>query len=235
MLHKEMSLLLEEEQFHHHFQPLYNLNEKNRIGFEVLFRTNLYNNPELVFQSARTANKLYELETKSIGNAISTYSKSGKVKQNLFINVFPTTISNPLFSSFMNKIVNKNNIKSEEIIFEINESEIIFDMPLFLHGLENLKRKGFLFAIDDVGKGAASLRAIIELEPDYVKMDKYFAFNLSTSEQKQEMVKSVLTYCENTHTEFVLEGIENETDLKTAQKIGVPNGQGFLLGKPAPL
>lgn len=230
-----MNLLIEKEQFYHHFQPLYHLNGRKRIGYEVLFRTNLYNNPETVFQSAQTANKLYDLETKSISNAISTYSKSRKIKENLFINVFPTTISNPLFSSFMNKVVSKNNIESKEIIFEINESEGIFDIPSFSDGLESLKKEGFMFAIDDVGKGAASLRAIIELKPNYVKMDKYFSINLAISQQKQEMIKSVLTYCENTQTEFILEGIEKETDLKTAQKLGVPNGQGFLLGKPAPL
>ncbi|MGJ9458485.1 EAL domain-containing protein [Oceanobacillus sp. CF4.6] len=98
-----------------------------------------------------------------------------------------------------------------------------------------LKKRGFQIAIDDVGKGSASLKSIIELEPDYLKMDNYFAFDLSVSEQKQEMIKSFMTYCENTNTKFILEGIEKTEDLAVAKDLGVLYGQGFLLGKPTSL
>ncbi len=89
--------------------------------------------------------------------------------------------------------------------------------------------------MDDVGKGVASLQAIVELKPDYVKMDRYFAKHLAQSSRKQEMVRSIVTYCLNTDTKFVLEGIEIPEDLEMAKKIGVSIVQGFLLARPEPL
>lgn len=202
----KINSLIEHEQFYHHYQPLYNLTNGYRIGYEVLFRSIFFKNPEIPFQIARKANRLYELETKSIHKAIFSYCAAGYATKDakLFINVFPSTITNPTFSIFMNKILTETQLKSQQIIFEINETEVVPNTFSFKKGLSDLKKQGFLIAIDDVGKEAASLRAIIELEPNYVKMDRYFAVNLSISVHKQEMIKSIMTYCKNINIHFIM-------------------------------
>lgn len=233
----KINSLIEQEQYYHHYQPLYNLTNGYRIGFEVLFRSGIFKNPEIPFQIARKVNRLYELETKSIHKAIFSYCTAGyaTMEERLFINVFPSTITNPTFPTVMNKILTETQLKSQQIIFEINETEVVPNTFSFKKGLSDLKKQGFLFAIDDVGRGSASLRAIIELEPNYVKMDRYFADNLSISTHKQEMIKSIMDYCKNINIHFILEGIENPSDLEVAKSLGVSYGQGYLLGKPSPL
>ncbi|MGJ9458484.1 EAL domain-containing protein [Oceanobacillus sp. CF4.6] len=104
--------LIEQQQFFHHFQPIYNLTIRKKIGCEVLFRSNLIKNPEVVFQTALKVNLLYELEKRSTENAITSYSKSPYSPENgkLFINVFPSTLVNPDFPSFITTVLSKSKL-----------------------------------------------------------------------------------------------------------------------------
>ncbi|WP_156291244.1 EAL domain-containing protein [Oceanobacillus salinisoli] len=229
--------LIDDEQFFHHFQPLYHLKKRKRIGYEVLFRSKLFQNPEMAFQTAIAENCLYELEIKNIQKAIYSYSRiSGMTERDkLFINVYPSTLTQPAFLKFMHKLLLETHIKSYQIILEINESEVVCNTSLLQDRIAELKKLGYFIAIDDFGKGTASLRALIEFTPDFIKMDRYFADGLAASESKQEMIKSIVTFCESTNVYLIQEGIENQKELSIIHTLGVQFGQGYLLGKPAPL
>lgn len=235
MLLDKINALIARKQFYHHFQPLYDLTSWNRIGLEVLFRSALFENPEIAFEKARYLNKLIVLEKTSIHKAISSYNQteSHKAHEKLFINAYPSTLCHSSFINFINNVLSASILKNEQIVFEVNEKEVVNDINTFKHRLSELKKQGFLIAIDDVGKGMSSLRTIVEIEPHFVKMDNYFSKNLSDSVSKQEMIKSVLTYCKHTNIQFILEGIEEEKDLAVAKALGVCIGQGYLLGKPS--
>lgn len=73
------------------------------------------------------------------------------------------------------------------------------------------------------------------MEPDFIKLDRYFSIDLQKSKQKQTMIKFLLKYSNVTNCKIILEGIENEEVLKKARKLGVSYAQGFHLGKPAAL
>ncbi|WP_261376154.1 hypothetical protein [Brevibacillus brevis] len=57
---------------------------------------------------------------------------------------------------------------------------------------------------------------------------------LSSMPNKQKLVSLFVQYCQ-VQTQLVLEGIEEPEDLSVALALGVPIGQGFLLGHPEPL
>jgi EAL domain-containing protein (putative c-di-GMP-specific phosphodiesterase class I) len=98
--------------------------------------------------------------------------------------------------------------------------------------VNQLKQFGFKIAIDDVGKGASTLRSIIELEPNFVKMDRFFGIGLEQSVSKRRLIQRLIEFCGNDIT-FVLEGIEYHSDLEIAKDLGVHVGQGYFLGRPA--
>ena len=64
-----------------------------------------------------------------------------------------------------------------------------------------------------------------------LKLDRYFGNQLSAHLAKQKLVSLFVDFYRG-HIELVLEGIENPEDLLVAQELGVPVGQGFLLGRP---
>lgn len=139
---------------------------------------------------------------------------------------------NPLFNNLIQKIIHESVIESQQIIFEMNENELC-NLNEVKRSMFQLKDFGFQIAIDDYGKGASNLQSIIELKPDYIKLDNYFMENISHSKLKQEILYDLLQFCSKFDIELIVEGIEDKLSLAFIKTLGVHYAQGFLLGKPA--
>ncbi|MFS0555961.1 EAL domain-containing protein [Brevibacillus sp. 179-C9.3 HS] len=220
------------------FQPLVQLATGQFFGYEALLRSSTHQTPELLFRAARTEERLYELDILSMKKAIRTYfTKSTAIDSVplLFINVFPSTLLNPAFIAFITEDLYRP--WNRRIVLEINEAheeDKMWEIKLLGQKIHELRQHGFLIALDDVGSGAASLKKIVEYEPDIVKLDRYFGKQLSSIPTKQKLVSLFVHYCQG-QTQLVLEGIEEPEDLSVALDLGVPVGQGFLLGHPEQL
>lgn len=233
MLCKEgFTMLMKNELFYHLYQPLYHLKDLEVMGSEFLFRSQ-FGPPNHIFDQAKIVGMLYELDTKSILKALRTYFTSdfSKVGELLFLNIFPSTITSPIFPNFLETVLTEFPQSRHQIVFEINEMEKIDD-PSFIKRVQLLKECGFFIAIDDIGKGWSSLSRIIDLEPNFIKLDLYFSQSLSISHKKQAMIKALVNYCEATNIKIILEGIETEKDFAVAKALGVTYGQGYVLCRP---
>lgn len=228
---------IEEEQFHHYFQPIFDIKNEKKLGYEVLLRTDVYPNPEFAFQEAKKADRLNNLDTRSIKKALANYASLGDTKHDalLFVNAYPSTISDASFVSFLDNATKQNGLSKEQIVLEISEAELIEYPECFVSDLKVLKQQGYKVALDDVGKGYANFDMLIELEPDYIKLDKLFANQLENSKKKQGLIRFFLVYCEENQVELILEGLETESEMLIAKSLGVPIGQGYYLGRPAAL
>jgi len=231
----DIDFIIRKKQFHHVYQPVYDLRSWEIYGVEVLIRCEFFDSAELLFQVAAKEQKLYELDTCSIHYALAIYKEYAE-KQNTkwFLNVFPSTLVHPCFQNFLAQISGIPH-RADHLIFEMNEAEQITDMAALKEAVAALKaRPGFAIAIDDFGNGDASIRNLVELQPKYVKLDRFFSANLSASAAKQNMVKMLVEFCRENNMHLILEGIETPKDLAAAKRLGVRLGQGFLLGKPFP-
>ncbi|HJV16846.1 MAG TPA: EAL domain-containing protein [Bacillales bacterium] len=226
--------IIEKNDFFHCYQHLYKLKCMSAIGAELLLRTEM-GNPEFIFQLAREENKLFELDTKSIDRAFQTFFSQQEIVGLLFSNIFPSTILHPNFPSFVAYLLEHYPNLSKNVVFEIIETEKVDDEEKLKEKVQFLKKWGFQIAVDDVGKGWSSLCLIIELEPDFIKLDRYFSIDLANSAKKQKMIKLLLHFFEDTDTKMILEGIETSSDLRMAQSLGIHFCQGYLLSKPMPL
>jgi EAL domain-containing protein (putative c-di-GMP-specific phosphodiesterase class I) len=107
-------------------------------------------------------------------------------------------------------------------------------MRAFKQLIFELESKGFLIAINGSDKGSvsASFLPMLELDPTFVKLDRYFSQNLHSNVWKQHFIQSFLRYSEELHFKMILEGIEDEKDLAFAKFLGVSFGQGHIFGCP---
>ncbi len=227
----DLELLLKTRSFYHTYQPIYWLSHWNLFGYEAFLRSDLIDNPEKMFRTARKESLLYELDTTSMYHAIVSYFHHANYHSVLFVNLFPSTMMHPSFQSFMEQCIDEINIPCGSIVLEINEEEEITDFDTLRDVIARMKAKGFRIALDDMGKGATSLQKMLELEPDIIKLDCYFASNLSSSGRKQKLIELFVEYCKSENAQLVLEGIERPEDLATAKTLGVSLGQGYLLGR----
>lgn len=233
--------MLKNSNIYHLFQPIFSLNGLEKIGYEVLLRSKEFPNPEMAFQEARKEKQLYELDSHSIYKAIQTYlvESPAEKEEYLFVNIFPSTILHHDFPYFIKTITSKNYETkhvntSIKIVLEITESEEITDLGNFKERLLWLKQQGFLIAIDDIGKGYNFLQLYIDLDIDFLKLDRYFAKDLHLSKKKQGFISLFLEYCEQYGgSKLILEGVENEQEMAIANKLKIPYAQGYHLGRPA--
>lgn len=227
--------LIDTESFSHYFQGIYDIKNRLKIGSETLLRSE-FGDPEVIFQAAKAVNRLYELDQKSTIKALKTYTSFKDFqKKLLFINLFPSTILHPDFGDFLTLIAFQFPTMKYHLVFEILEAEMIKDFALLKERVQLIKSYGYFMGIDDVGKGFSDLGVIVEAEPHYIKLDRYFSIGLSHSHLKQEMIRSLLNYAQNSQLKVILEGIETEIDLNAAKVLGVEMCQGFLLDKPHPI
>jgi EAL domain-containing protein (putative c-di-GMP-specific phosphodiesterase class I) len=223
------------------FQPMWNLDRSTIFGYEALLRftDGFYDgNIERAFDLARENGVIFELDTMAITNSVSSFPKQLlRSEMLLFINVYSSTLLHPQFENFINQLMNKFPQVQGKLVFELNETEkeeASWSIPELKEKITLLKEKGFLVALDDVGKGIAGLNKIIEFAPNYIKLDRYFSMGLSQSKEKQQIISLLIQYA-NGKMGLILEGIEEEVDLEQAKILNVPVVQGYLLGKPEKL
>lgn len=226
--------LFENNKFYHDFQPIVDLARDQAVGYEALFRSGVYPNPESAYNQAIESNKLYELDIRSINEAVHSFLKAepGVRKKKLFLNAYPSTILHPDFSITMSALLKLFPEGGHPIVLEIIESEAINNFERLSRIIHHLKEQGLLIAVDDFGKGMDNINRTIEVDADYIKLDRYFSINLCHSEKKQAYVSFIVQYCDQFQIKAILEGLETESDIRLARRLGIHYAQGNLLGRP---
>ena len=220
--------------FTHNFQPIYHLHSHSCIGFEALMRSSDFPNPELAFEAAKRAGRSYDLDTASIDVAIQAYRESGLSDEDacLFINVLPSTLINPNFPAFIYHTIRTNQLRADQVVLEISESEQMDQLLDSFHMIQELVAQGFQFALDDVGKGYSNFDVMIAFPFNYIKLDRLFSTQLHLSGKKKALVQLFRDYCESQKVQLVLEGLETRQEYLLAMQLGVANAQGYFLGRP---
>ena len=225
-------ITIQKDELYTAYQPLYHLENESLFSFESLLRSKKEIPPNILFDTARTESKVNLLDRISIKKGISGFT--GQKDVLLFLNVFPSTLIQEDFFEFLDENIEQFEVNKNQLVFELNETVREaghWSIPALKTVVNELKKQGVKIAIDDVGTGIACNQKIIEFEPDFVKLDKYFGIGLSQSKLKQMTVQSYQFLCKGI-SQLVLEGIETLEDLQLAKELGVHIGQGFYLGKP---
>lgn len=212
----------------HLYQPIYQLETGKLLGYEALVRNTSLNklSPLDIFLQAEQQGCRTSLDCQLLCKAMASFKRhEGHV---LFLNVFPSTLLEPWFLSCWD---NHPNLISP-LVLEISESEPINDWKALKVIINELRKRGVKIALDDMGAGYSFFQHWVELNPEYIKLDSYYANDLSKSSIKQRILENLIKLFGDS-TETILEGIEKEEDLNTAKLLGIKYAQGYLLGRPS--
>ena len=128
------------------------------------------------------------------------------------------------------------NIPPQLIEVEITESMSLQDEAQFKESLAALRRYGIFLALDDFGKGYASLSVLQSFDVDVIKMDKTFLDNATRdTDATRVIIESVVGMGKRLQLTMLCEGIETEHQLEYLRNIGCDLGQGYFIAKPMPL
>ncbi len=215
------------------WQPVLGLADRRLLGFEALIRGPVGSDlekPDMLFSVAREGDMLLELENlclETIFSALPRAVRSGI----LFVNASARLLTHPVFLDDRNLVEIQR--AHPATVVEVSEKEIVWNYPAFREVLERLRAAGFRFAIDDAGSGYSGLETILQLRPEFIKVADSIVRNVHQDAIKQEVISSLLSLGRQIGATLVAEGIESEPELRCLASLGIPYGQGFLLGKPA--
>ena len=115
------------------------------------------------------------------------------------------------------------------------EQESIENFEIFREVRDYYGNLGLQIALDDVGAGYASLESILELSPDYIKVDRAFVAGIDEDPMRQELLSALQTLADKINAKIIGEGLDKLAELETLRRLGISFGQGWLFGKPHPL
>jgi len=198
------------------FQPIVDLSTGQVMGFEALarFQTEVERPPDVWFSEANAVGLGTQLELVAVRAATKWFDHLPGSTY-LSINVSPATALSPHFEKAL------GDIDLRRIVVEITEHAPVADYDALADALRGVRKQGVRLAVDDAGSGFASLRHILRLSPDIIKLDRA----LTSDIDRDDRIGSTV----------VAEGIEREAELLTLRSLGVPYGQGYFLARPEPL
>jgi diguanylate cyclase (GGDEF)-like protein len=209
-------------------QPMVELSGGRVIAAEALarFAGSPRRAPNIWFAEAASAGFGVELELAAIGAAIA---KLGHVPASarLSINVSPQT----LLSGQFNAVI--AGIPGERLAVELTEHAPVDDYEALLAVLVDLRATGAHLMIDDAGAGFSSLRHILDLHPDVIKLDLALTHNIEIDPGRQALTASLVGFAREIGATLVAEGIESQAALDTLRALKVTHGQGNYLARPA--
>lgn len=124
------------------------------------------------------------------------------------------------------------NLDRKAIVLEITEYSNVTGIDKVIKKLKDLE---FKFAIDDFGKGYSSFERIKNLHFDYIKIDKSFIDNITSSVEDLQIIKTIISMCFNLNINIIAEGVENIQQLEFLEAKNCNLIQGYLLSRPAPI
>jgi EAL domain-containing protein (putative c-di-GMP-specific phosphodiesterase class I) len=209
------------------FQPVVQLKTRKVVGFEALTRFYDGMRPDQRFAEAHVAGMGVRLETACIREQFEAASSLPQGTW-LSLNVSPAlaTAVVPLISALERA--------DRDLVLEITEHVEIDDYRPLLGALDFVRGRARL-AIDDAGAGYAGLRHILEIRPQFVKLDISLVRHVDTDPARQAMVAGMAHFAGKVSCELIAEGIETEGELDELVRLGIPLGQGYLFGKPEPI
>jgi EAL domain-containing protein (putative c-di-GMP-specific phosphodiesterase class I) len=220
-----------------HFQPIVSIEDFNVLGFETLSRGPAgteYEAPSHLFEMAHEADLGFELDRVCRRKAFSSAS-SVHPDHSLFVNCLASAVHDPDFrGGALDPLLAGREWNPSRIVMEISERDAIRNYEMFRRAADTYRGMGFGIAVDDIGTGYSSLETVVELCPDFMKLDISMVRKIDRNLIKQELIQAILRLAGSMNSKVIAEGIETQEELETLARLKVPYGQGFFIGQPGP-
>lgn len=228
----EIKQALEENRIICLYQPIINMKTGEISHYEALARI-IHKDGYLLepnkFITVTENTFLYTRLTKEILKYnLNILEKFPSIK--VSVNLKPTDMMTHSTINMLLEIQNRSVIK--RFMIEVVETEDVLMYQKILDIIKELRDKGYKICIDDFGSGYSNFVYLTKLKIDYLKIDANLIKNIHKDFVSEEMVRSVVNFCNKMGIKVIAEYVENEEIANTLKKIGIRYGQGYYFAKP---
>lgn len=213
-----------------HFQPISRLSDNRIVGVECLarFHGEVHYPPDIWFADAAEVGLGVTLEICAICKALAALDV---LPDSLYlaVNASPATILSNGFERIF------DGLPVERIVLELTEHALVDDYAALQHVTQRLRMRGLRISIDDAGAGYSSLRHILNLQPDIIKLDMSLTRNIDTDPARRALAAALIEFARQTRSSILAEGVETPGELDMLRELGAAKAQGYFLSRPLSL
>lgn len=224
--HERIQATIDSAAFAPVYQPVIDLSSGATIGFEALTRFTDGRRPDEMFALAVECGLGAALERVTLAAALRDARRLPR-RTWLSVNISPTLLAD------VTSVQAVLGVRARSLVLEITEHETIAAYGPLRQALIELGPDVRL-AVDDAGAGVANFSHLVELRPDFVKVDASLVRGVDRDVSRQAVVAGILHFAAAADCQVIAEGIETDEELAMLTRLGVGLGQGYLLGRPAP-
>ena len=209
------------------YQPIVELSSGRIVGLEALarFHDEPTRSPDAWFTEAAEIGLGAQLAATTLRLALRALDHV-PVGIFLSVNVDPRDVASPEILEVL------EDQPAERIVIELTEHSPATDYPRLRDALDPLRRSGSRLAVDDAGAGFSSLRHILELAPDFIKLDTNIVRNIDAVPSHRALASALVGFASETGSELIAEGVETVEEARTLFSLGVSLIQGYFAARP---
>lgn len=229
---------LENREVEMYLQPI--MNKKGEcVGAEALSR---WRNPRLgdmlpeqFIEILEKTGKIYLLDSyiwEKAAKLLQMWKVQGKDKHFISVNIsIKDFFYTDLYKTFVN-LVEKYNINPQNLRVEITETVLMSDFVKVYSLAENLRKAGFMVAIDNFGNGYSSLNMLKDFKADCIKIDIALIRDAATEERSQIILKTIVEMAKSLGMDVVGNGVETKEQYDFLKKSKCQSFQGNYISQP---
>jgi len=224
-------------------QEMVPLQAHNADGFRTEFLVRLQQGKTIVppgafIPAAERFGLMPRIDRRVIEMAFSYLDRTALGRQStgtFFINLSGSSLSDGELYGYIRNLVEKYSILPERICFEITETAAIANLNQTINFIEQSRKDGFEFALDDFGSGMSSFSYLRALPVDYLKVDGGFVRNLLDDPIDLSIVDACNRIGHAAGLKTIAEFVETDAIKERVTELGLDYAQGFGIAKPTPL
>lgn len=212
----------------------------DRGHYELLLRMRDKNgeivSPDQFIPAAERYNLMSTLDRWVIQQALSDLADASnrpEARYTVAINLSGNSLSEDRFLEFVIDELSRRKLPAGAVCFEITETAAINNLARVIHFMQELRKLGCKFSLDDFGSGLSSFTYLKNLPVDYLKIDGQFIRNVVDDTVDESMVRAIHEVGHAMGIETIAERVESKQVLDKLGALGVEFAQGYYIARPA--
>jgi PAS domain S-box-containing protein len=228
---------LAQDRFVLYGQPIVHLASRQPAGIELLIRMRTAPGgeqllaPGMFLPAAERFDLITVIDEWVADRAVELAAAGRQVT----VNVSAKTISDERQVDRIEAAVIASRAPPENLVFEVTETAVADNIEAAHVFAVRMRKLGCAIALDDFGVGHGAFTYLRHLPIDYLKIDMQFVRHLLTSQDDCQVVQAIIGVARLFRIETIAEGVEDQATLDELRRLGVDYGQGYWIGRPAPL
>ncbi|MGC4888364.1 putative bifunctional diguanylate cyclase/phosphodiesterase [Micromonospora sp. DT227] len=222
-------------------QPIVDLSTGRVISHELLIRLRDGVQPALspaqFLPTVERDDLIGDLDRWVVATATAALAAPGptRARLRLDINISARSLESPGFGDWVVRTLRAAGIEADRLGLEVTETAAITNVAAVRHLADALRDAGCRLSLDDFGAGFGSFAYLKHLPFDTVKIAGDFVRQADRGGADPVLIDAVVRAAHGLGMRTVAESVEHAPLVPALRSLGVDAGQGFHLGRPAPL